>query len=65
MTASASIRSSSPRDGGAHFGLQFMADRAEALGGSLQVTSTPGGGTRVVLEIPADGSRLAGDGGRP
>jgi signal transduction histidine kinase len=53
------------RDGGAHFGLQFMADRAEALGGSLQVTSTPGGGTRVVLEIPADGPRLTGDGGRP
>ena len=52
------------RDGEAHFGLQFMADRAEELGGSLQVTSAPGGGTRVVLEIPADGPRLTGDGGR-
>ncbi len=40
------------RDPGAHFGLQFMADRAEELGGSLQVTSAPGRGTRVAVEMP-------------
>ena len=44
------------RDRDEHFGLQFMADRAEELGGSLQVTSAPGCGTRVAVEIPQSGS---------
>jgi signal transduction histidine kinase len=35
-----------------HFGLRFMRERAEELGGSLAVISQPGQGTRVVLEIP-------------
>jgi two-component system nitrate/nitrite sensor histidine kinase NarX len=35
-----------------HFGLQFMRERAEQLGGLLRVQSEPGKGTRVVLEIP-------------
>jgi len=38
-------------DGG-HFGLRFMRERAEELGGRLQVDSTPGKGTRVVVEVP-------------
>ncbi len=37
---------------GQHFGLRFMQERAEQLGGSLQVQSAPGAGTRVVLVIP-------------
>lgn len=35
-----------------HFGLQFMRERAEALGGCLRVESSPGAGTRLTLEIP-------------
>jgi signal transduction histidine kinase len=37
---------------GQHFGLQFMQERAGQLGGSLQIQSTPGLGTEVVLEVP-------------
>ena len=33
-------------------GLQGMADRLDAIGGTLQVTSTPGSGTSVVGSIP-------------
>jgi signal transduction histidine kinase len=29
-----------------------MRERAEELGGRLQVDSTPGKGTRVVVEVP-------------
>ena len=35
-----------------HFGIQGMRERAEALGGSLTLSSTPGGGTTVVFEVP-------------
>lgn len=37
---------------GQHFGLQFMQERADQLGGTLQIQSTPGKGTEVVLEVP-------------
>jgi signal transduction histidine kinase len=37
---------------GQHFGLQFMQERAGQLGGTLQIQSTPGKGTEVVLEVP-------------
>jgi signal transduction histidine kinase len=37
---------------GQHFGLQFMQERAGQLGGMLQVQSTPGNGTQVMLEVP-------------
>jgi signal transduction histidine kinase len=37
---------------GRHFGLQFMRERAGQLGGMLQVQSTPGKGTQVMLEVP-------------
>jgi signal transduction histidine kinase len=33
-------------------GLQGLADRVEAFGGTLQVESAPGHGTRLVAEIP-------------
>jgi signal transduction histidine kinase len=33
-------------------GLRGLADRVEALGGSLAVQSPPGAGTRVVAELP-------------
>jgi signal transduction histidine kinase len=36
-------------------GLVGLSDRVEALGGTLQVTSPPGGGTRLVIDIPLDG----------
>ena len=34
------------------FGLQFMRERAEELGGRVEVGSGPGRGTRVLVEIP-------------
>ncbi len=37
---------------GAGFGLRSMRERAEALGGSLQIDSAPGKGTRVIVEVP-------------
>jgi PAS domain S-box-containing protein len=40
---------------GRHFGLQFMQERAGQLGGTLQIQSTPGKGTEVVLELPRQG----------
>jgi PAS domain S-box-containing protein len=43
--------------GESHFGLRFMGERAQAVGGCLQVHSTPGSGTRVVLEIPLASKR--------
>ena len=35
-----------------HFGLRFMRERAELLGGCLRVDSEPGKGTCVVVEVP-------------
>lgn len=37
---------------GRRFGLRIMRERAEGLGGSLEVRSTPGQGTQVVASIP-------------
>jgi PAS domain S-box-containing protein len=34
------------------FGLDFMRERAELLGGRLEIESAPGEGTRVMVEIP-------------
>ncbi len=35
-----------------HFGLQIMKDRAVQAGGTLGIESSPGAGTRLVLEFP-------------
>ncbi len=35
-----------------HFGLSVMRDRALAVGGALEVVSTPGIGTRVTVQMP-------------
>jgi signal transduction histidine kinase len=39
-----------PGDG--HFGLTLMRERARSAGGDLTITSAPGDGTRVRLEVP-------------
>jgi signal transduction histidine kinase len=41
--------------GGAHTGsgLQGMADRLEAIGGTLEIDSSPGRGTSVIGQVPA------------
>jgi PAS domain S-box-containing protein len=46
--------------GEGHFGLRFMRERAEELGGSLRVDTAPGKGTCVTIEVPAQfvGSKL-------
>jgi signal transduction histidine kinase len=45
-----------PNDGG-HYGLQFMRERAEQIGGRLQVESASEKGTRVMVEIPINNER--------
>jgi len=42
-------------DGNGHYGLASMKERAEAIGGTFALTSTPGGGTeiRVTAPLPA------------
>lgn len=40
------------RDPGRHFGLAFMSERMEQIGGKLTIRSRPGSGTRVMLEAP-------------
>lgn len=36
------------------FGLSTMRERAEAIGGSLDITSEPGAGTQVIARVPLD-----------
>lgn len=35
-----------------HFGLDIMRERAEGVGGTLEIRSTPGRGTQVVITMP-------------
>jgi signal transduction histidine kinase len=44
-----------------HFGLQMMRERAEGLGGRLEIDTAPGRGTRLVAILPGG----SGDGVRP
>jgi signal transduction histidine kinase len=46
-----------PREGGV--GLGSMRERAEELGGRLEVTGRPGAGTRVVARLPVGAIRTA------
>jgi signal transduction histidine kinase len=39
-------------EGQRYFGLQIMRERAEGVGGSLELAARPGQGTRVVLRVP-------------
>jgi two-component system nitrate/nitrite sensor histidine kinase NarX len=43
-----------------HFGLRLMRSRAEQIGGTIEIESKPGSGTRVVAVLPVGGR---GDGG--
>jgi signal transduction histidine kinase len=45
---------------GRRFGLQGIRERVDKLGGALQIDSSPGAGTRLVVTIPTGPSR-AGD----
>ncbi len=38
--------------GGRNFGLQFMRERAELMGSTLQIESRQGEGTRILLQLP-------------
>lgn len=44
------------KKGDGHFGLHFMHERAEQIGGSLRVESTSGKGTCVIVELPMEGA---------
>lgn len=51
------------RTGWPHFGLQSMRERTEAIGGTFELRSEPGSGTRVVVHAPVTerrGERRAG-----
>jgi signal transduction histidine kinase len=43
-----------------HFGLVGMAERAERAGGRMELAPTPGGGTTVLVNLPADGLARSG-----
>jgi signal transduction histidine kinase len=36
-----------------HFGLQTMRERAESLGGTLDIDTAPGRGARIAARVPA------------
>ena len=42
-------------DGDPHFGLRLMRDQAERIGGTIEIESNPGSGTRVVAVLPVGG----------
>ncbi len=39
---------------GAHYGLRLMRERADLLGAEFQVTSSPGEGTKIVVDWPVE-----------
>ena len=47
-----------------HFGLHIMRERAQRIGGRLEIQSRPGEGTQVLLTVPRGESRPAGQNGR-
>jgi len=44
---------SAPGDSGTGYGMSSMAERAELVGGRLEVLSSPGRGTTVIAKVPA------------
>jgi two-component system sensor histidine kinase UhpB len=47
--------------GGRHVGLTIMRERAESVGGRLEATSRPGGGTEIRAWVPARPTTTAAD----
>lgn len=47
-----------PADGSAHFGLDIMNERAQRLGGVVEIGPREGGGTRVRLTVPFTTARV-------
>ena len=47
------LESAERATGGAHFGLQGVRERVDKLGGSLDIDSSPGAGTRLSVMVPA------------
>ena len=47
---------------GTGLGMSICKRIVEAHGGDLQITSAPGRGTRVNIELPADSTERTGDG---
>jgi PAS domain S-box-containing protein len=43
---------------GWHFGLQIMRERAQEVGGTLQIESAPGKGTRVTILLPYESGHI-------
>jgi PAS domain S-box-containing protein len=41
-----------PHDAQPHFGLKFMRERAEEVGGCVEIQSEPGKGTLVIVRVP-------------
>jgi nitrate/nitrite-specific signal transduction histidine kinase len=41
-----------PKEGSHHFGLQAMRERAEGIGGTLEIDTAPGKGTKVMVRVP-------------
>jgi signal transduction histidine kinase len=50
------------RTGWPRLGLQTMRERAQAIGGTFEVTSAPGEGTRVAVHVPAKAREAVGAG---
>jgi two-component system NarL family sensor kinase len=44
-------------DGVPHFGLRMMRARAEDIGGTIDIGSRPGEGTRILARLPLEGAR--------
>lgn len=47
--------SAADADGDPHFGLRLMREQAERIGGTIEIDSNPGSGTRVVAVLPVGG----------
>ncbi|MFC1978679.1 ATP-binding protein [Chloroflexota bacterium] len=47
-----------PQSYGGHHGLNIMKERAEAAGGVFSISSSPGEGTEVTVELPGEKVRL-------
>ena len=50
------------KGGSSRFGLETMRERAEGLGGSLEIESPPGAGTTVTIRLPGPRRERKGDG---